>query len=33
VRTTEALARTHGARWGPAPLLLRSAAGGKGWAL
>ncbi|MBV9696768.1 MAG: enoyl-CoA hydratase/isomerase family protein [Gammaproteobacteria bacterium] len=31
VRTTEALARTHGARWGPAPLLLRCAAAGKGW--
>lgn len=33
VRTTEALARTHGVRWGPAPLLVRSAAAGGGWSV
>jgi 3-hydroxyacyl-CoA dehydrogenase len=31
VATMQRLARTHGARWGPAPLLQRAAAGGSGW--
>jgi 3-hydroxyacyl-CoA dehydrogenase len=31
VATTQRLARTHGARWGPAPLLERLAAQGLGW--
>jgi 3-hydroxyacyl-CoA dehydrogenase len=31
VRTTERLAATHGARWGPTPLLRRLAASGGGW--
>jgi 3-hydroxyacyl-CoA dehydrogenase len=31
VATMEQLARTHGARWGPAPLLARLAAQGLGW--
>jgi 3-hydroxyacyl-CoA dehydrogenase len=31
VATMRRLARTHGARWGPAPLLLRAAAGGSDW--
>jgi 3-hydroxyacyl-CoA dehydrogenase len=31
VRTMQTLARTHGARWQPAPLLTRLAAAGQGW--
>jgi 3-hydroxyacyl-CoA dehydrogenase len=31
VATMQRLARTHGARWGPAPLLERLAASGQGW--
>ena len=31
VKTTQGLAPTHGARWGPAPLLLRRVAEGRGW--
>jgi 3-hydroxyacyl-CoA dehydrogenase len=31
VATMQRLARTHGARWGPAPLLQRQAAAGSGW--
>jgi 3-hydroxyacyl-CoA dehydrogenase len=31
VATMQRLARTHGARWGPAPLLQRQAAAGCGW--
>jgi len=31
VRTMERLASTHGARWGPTPLLRRLAASGAGW--
>ena len=31
VRTMQTLARTHGARWQPAPLLTRLAAAGRGW--
>lgn len=32
VETMQRLAPTHGARWRPAPLLERLAAGGQGWA-
>jgi 3-hydroxyacyl-CoA dehydrogenase len=31
VHTMEQLAKTHGARWGPTPLLRRAAAGGRGF--
>jgi 3-hydroxyacyl-CoA dehydrogenase len=31
VQTAQRLAPTHGARWGPAPLLLRLAESGRGW--
>jgi 3-hydroxyacyl-CoA dehydrogenase len=31
VRTMEGLAKTHGKRWGPAPLLQHLAKSGRGW--
>jgi 3-hydroxyacyl-CoA dehydrogenase len=31
VKTAQRLALMHGARWGPAPLLQRAAASGRGW--